>query len=106
NWSAYSGTNTNWYTDAAGTTNAGTTPTAGNTVLFSTTNAMGPTITSALGSAFTINDLQFSSSPGGVTTVTLAPGTTQAFPQPLTLAPTASSVGITVPSNAGSVSIT
>ncbi len=104
-WSALgaSGATTNWTTDAAGTTIAGYNPTVGNTVIFSAANALGSVFSTTLDNNYTINDLQFTASPSGVTAVNIAAGPLN--PGSLTLAPTSSSTGINVASNAGTVTI-
>ncbi|MFY7874518.1 MAG: autotransporter-associated beta strand repeat-containing protein, partial [Pirellula sp.] len=107
-WSAVSGSNTNWFADAAGSTNAQSNPGAGNTVRFSSINAAssGGVITTTLDNNFTVKNLIFGSDPNGVTSVTIAGGSTPALAQGiLSIAPTSSSDGIAVGSNAGSVTI-
>lgn len=105
-WSTFNGANTNWYTDAAGTTNAGYNPGSGNTVIFSSSNAGGPAIATKLDNLFFINDLQFSSSPAGVTSVAIAPGLTPSVtPGVLTIAPSSATAGITLPANVGVATI-
>jgi len=98
---------TNWYTDAAGTVNALYTPMAASTVIFSTTNAAGPTVTTTVDSAVTINDLQFSNAPAGVTAVTINPGTNPltGLAGSLSIAPANAAAGITVPSGSGVINI-
>jgi autotransporter-associated beta strand protein len=102
-WSAFESTNTNWTTDAAGAINASYNPTTGNSVIFSAANAPGPAVVTTLDNNFAVNDLQFTSSPAGVTTTTIAPGTT--FFGSLTVAPSSSAAGIRVAANAGAVTI-
>ncbi|OYV04376.1 MAG: hypothetical protein CFE26_17225, partial [Verrucomicrobiales bacterium VVV1] len=107
-WSAISGSNTNWFTDAAGTTNAQYNPGAGNTVNFSTVNATNTVgvITTTLDNNFTVKNLLFGGDPNGVTSVTIAPGVTPAGALGiLAIAPTSSSDGLNVGSNAGSITI-
>ena len=107
-WSALSGANTNWYTDAAGGTNAQANPGAGNTVNFSTVNTTNTAgvITTTLDNNFTVKNIVFGSDPNGVTAVTIAGGLTPALvPGVLAIAPTPSADGITVGANAGSVTI-
>ena len=105
-WSTISGVNTNWYSDAAGSTNAQASPGVANTVNFSTTNATGPTISSTLDNNFTVNNVLFGSSPTGVTAVTIAAGLTPALlPGILTVAPSSSADGLSVASNAGNITI-
>ena len=103
-WSAITGggSNTNWATNATGTVDRNAGPGADSTVYFSTANATGPAITTTLDTDFTINDLKFTSSPVGVTTVTIAPGNPTGN---LTIAPSVSAAGIDVPDNVGAVTI-
>lgn len=107
-WSAFSGSNSNWYSNGAGTTNAQANPAGGDTVNFSTVNAVtsGGTITTTLDNNFTVNDLVFGSDPNGVNSVTIAGGVAPgAVPGVLTIAPGASGDGVNVGSNAGNVTI-
>lgn len=107
-WSALNGSSTNWYSEAAGTTNAQASPGAGDTVNFSTVNATisGGIITTTLDNNYTVNDLVFGGDPNGVTSVTIAAGTTPAgVPGVLAIAPSVSTDGVNVGSNAGSVTI-
>jgi autotransporter-associated beta strand protein len=107
-WSTISGSDTNWYSDAAGSTNAQANPSAGNTVNFSTVNAvsLGGVITTTLDNNFTVKNLLFGSDPNGVNAVNIAGGTTPGgVSGVLTIAPTPSADGITVGANAGSVTI-
>lgn len=107
-WSALSGSNSNWFTTAAGTTNASANPGAGDTVNFSTVNASNTVgvITTTLDNNFTVNDLVFGSDPNGVTSVTIAGGLTPSgVPGTLAIAPSVSTDGINVGNNAGAVTI-
>lgn len=107
-WSAFNGSNTNWFSDAAGSTNAQANPGAGDTVNFSTVNATntGGVITTSLDNNFTVNDLVFGNNPNGVSSVTIAGGTTPAGSAGvLAIAPGVSSDGIVVGSNAGNVTL-
>lgn len=107
-WSAFNGLNTNWSSDGAGSTNALANPGAGNTVNFSTVNAtnLAGIITTTLDNNFTVNDLIFGNNPNGVTSVTVAGGTTPAgVPGVLAIAPTLPTDGIVVGANAGNVTI-
>jgi fibronectin-binding autotransporter adhesin len=103
NWSTFNTGNTNWTTDLAGNTNAGAAPGALNTVIFSSSAASGPAISTALNANFTVNDLKFTANPTGVTSVTIAAGTIT--PGSLTIAPSNSAVGIDVADNAGAIAI-
>lgn len=100
-WSAFSSGNTNWTTDLAGTINAHGTPGAANSVIFSAQNAAGPSIATTLDGLFTINDLQFTANPTGVTDITIAAGTGGG----LTIAPSLVTAGISVADNAGAITI-
>ena len=107
-WSAVNGVNTNWFTDSAGATNAQANPGAGDTVIFSTANAVNNVgaITTTLDNLFTVNKIIFGNNPNGVSSVTVAPGITPAAaPGVLTVAPSVSSDGIAVGANAGNVVI-
>lgn len=97
-----SGIDTNWTINSDGSTNAQGTPGYLTTVVYSTsTNAQGASITSNLNGSYTIDSLQFTASPSGVTSVTLAPGTGGT----LTIAPASSSDGISVAASAGNITI-
>ncbi len=102
-WMGNSGLSTNFTTDAAGTINASGTPGAASTVIFSAQNVTGPVISTTLDASFTVNDLKFTSNPSGVTAVTIAAGTPST--NSLTIAPSVSTVGIDVASNAGAITI-
>ena len=102
-WAAVSGANTNFTSDLAGTVNANGTPGTASTVIFSATSATGPAISTTLDGNLAINDLKFTSNPGGVTSVTIAPGTPST--NTLTIAPAAGMDGIDVADNAGAVTI-
>jgi fibronectin-binding autotransporter adhesin len=93
---------TNWSTDPGGSTNATDIPGTAHTVVFSATNATGPAISTTLDADFTIDSLQFTSAPTGVTSVTIAEGTAGSE---LTLAPSSTVGGIEVQDNAGTVTI-
>jgi autotransporter-associated beta strand protein len=103
NWSNYSGGNTNWTTDLAGSVNANATPGALNTVIFSSSTATGPAISTTLNANFAVNDLKFTSNPIGITGVTIAAGTPST--SSLTIAPSSSAVGIDIADNAGAISV-
>jgi len=93
--------NTNWASDLAGTTDNGSVPIATDTLVFSTTNASGPTISTTLDGNFTVDSLQFTANPSGVTSVAIDQGSSGT----LTLAPVSSNNGISVATNAGAISI-
>src|SRR5205823_9176976 len=74
-WNTVNSGATNWYSDAAGTTNTGF-PGSGTNVTFSTTNVNTSNLSTILGQDFTINSLTFlsGSTPvtiGGLNTLTL-----------------------------------
>lgn len=92
---------TNWATDAAGTTNATDTPSSLHTVVFSASSLAGPAISTTLDGDYTIDSLQFTGTPSGVTSVTIARGASGT----LTLAPVSTVGGIEVQNNAGTVTI-
>ena len=101
-WSTDSGPgDTNWAADLAGTTDLGALPGTADTLVFSATNATGPTITTTLDGNFTVDSLRFRSDPANVTSVAINQGTLGA----LTLAPISSNNGITVGDNAGAITI-
>jgi len=92
---------TNWSTDAAGLANSTDVPNSTHTVIFSATSLAGPTITSTVDAAFTIDALQFLAAPAGVTAVNLG----QSGAGALTVAPATSSAGIFVDTNAGTATL-
>lgn len=92
---------TNWATNPEGNTNYTTVPTTTDTVIFSATNATGPTITTTLDGNYTIDGLQFIAAPTGVTAVTINQGSSGT----LTLAPSSTSGGILVGANGGNITI-
>lgn len=102
-WSGYNAGITNWTTDAAGTINAGGNPGANHSVIFSSSAATGPAITTTLDGNYFIRDLTFTAAPTGVTSVTIAPGLNSS--NALTLTPTTDATGIQVQDNAGNVTI-
>ncbi len=100
-WSNYNGGNTNWV-DLGGT-EFGSTPGVGNIVIFSNASASGPSISTTLDSDVTIDSLQFTASPVGVTAVTIASGLPST--SSLTITPASVSNGIDVAANAGTVTL-
>jgi autotransporter-associated beta strand protein len=97
--------NTNWSSDAAGTIDPGVAPGAGDTVIFSASNAPlngSSAISTTLDGNRNIDSLQFLSIPTGVTGVTIAQGSGGS----LTIAPVTSTNGILVAANAGLINIT
>ena len=106
-WSSldYGNYDTNFTTDAAGTNNAKGFPGIANNLIFSATSgAATSAYVTTLDGDFTVGTLRFTSTPTGITSVTIAQGgpeTTTA----LTIAPGSSSTGITIEDNAGSILI-
>lgn len=95
--------NSNFTTDAAGTVNAKGTPGSGNRVIFSASPAASGQISTTLDGNFVIQDLHFTSSPAGVTSVAIAPGSVAS--NSLTITPSVNTDGIDVAANAGAVTI-
>lgn len=103
-WMGNAGFATNFTSDVAGTINTNGTPGAASTVIFSTSNSLqGPVVSTTLDADFTINDIQFTSDPSGVTSVIIASGTPST--SSLTITPSSSTVGILVGANAGDITI-
>ncbi len=102
-WSQLSGGNSNFSTDLAGTLDPGASPGTANTVIFSSSAASGPAITTTLDNPYAVNALKFTAQPAGVTSVSIAPGASPAYA--LTLAPASAADGIDVADNAGAVTI-
>jgi autotransporter-associated beta strand protein len=106
-WSTFNLGNTNW-ADAAGV-EIGSTPGPLDTVIFSATSSAsatlpaGPIITTTLDGNFTVNDIVFngatSTAAAGGASVRIAAGSPAS--STLTIAPSSSTTGITVPDNAG-----
>mgnify|MGYP007028597594 CR=1 FL=1 len=92
---------TSWSDDAAGTVPSTVLPGLTETLNFSTANAVGPAVATTLDAAFTVDSLIFTSTPTGVTSFTVAPGTGGA----LTIYPGSSNNGIEVQANAGAITI-
>ncbi len=102
-WSAFSGTSSNWSKDLAGTINAGANPAGNSTVIFSASSAVGPTFATTLEANYTVNDIQFTAVPTGVSSTSIAAGL---FPgNSLTIAPSAATAGLTLAQGAGAVTI-
>lgn len=98
-WAALNGSlESNFTTDAAGTTNAMGLPSAGQSVVFSATGVSGTSLTTTLDSAVSIRDLTFNNTVGAgpLGTITVAAGSGGT----LTLTPTASTAGIVVETGA------
>jgi len=95
------GTLASWSDDSAGSTPSTVLPGLTETLNFSTVNAAGPIIATTLDRAFTVDSLIFSSTPTGVTSFTVAPGTGGT----LAIYPGSSNNGIEVQSNAGAITI-
>ena len=106
NWNTLNGSLQSNWTDATGTVNSQAMPGYANTAIFSASGQSGTTIATTLGMNVTINDLQFNSAVGRgpVSSITIASGANAA--NTLTIAPSSSSVGITVQTGApASISI-
>ena len=106
-WGGLSAATTNWTTDAAGMINAGYAPAAGNTVFFSGAGAVGPAIALTIDGNYTVNDLQFTAAPAGVTSVSISVPADRLNTNPttLTIAPAVATTGITLAQGAGAVTI-
>ena len=100
-WSANSSADTNWASDLAGTTDLGALPVATDTLVFAATSAVGPTFTTTLDGNFTADSLKFTANPVGVTAVAVNQGSSGT----LTLTPASANNGISVPADAGAISI-
>ena len=100
-WSANNAGDTNWASDLAGTTDLGALPIATDTLVFSATSAVGPTFTTTLDGNFTADSLKFTANPSGVTAVAVNQGTSGT----LTLTPASANNGISVPADAGAITI-
>ena len=103
-WAALNGADpftTNWAVDAAGISDLGALPVAADTLVFSATNATGPTISTTLDGNFTVDSLQFTGNPPGVNAVTIAQGASGT----LTISPVSANNGLSVAANAGAVAI-
>jgi autotransporter-associated beta strand protein len=104
-WSTLGAAPANWTTDVAGNTDALAVPGVADTVIFSSNPVAGAAVTTTLDGNFTIDGLQFRDNGNGVpvTSVTINPGIST--PGTLTLAPSSTSGGIEVATNAGAVTI-
>ena len=91
----------NWSEDLAGLTPASAVPAITDTLIFSTANVTGPAVATTLDAALTVDSLVFTSTPTGVTSVTVAPGTGGT----LAVYPGSSNNGIEVQANAGAILI-
>jgi autotransporter-associated beta strand protein len=102
-WSTLAGgTGSNWATMADGSNDYAATPVAADTVIFSAGSLSGGALSTTLDGSFTIEGLQFLNATSSVTTsVLIAAGTGGS----LTLAPSSTSGGISVGTNAGTVTI-
>ncbi len=103
-WTTLGSAPANWTTDAGGITDALSIPVSADTVYFSATGApfsSGTVIDTTLDAAFTVDSLQFTNVPTGVTAVSIAAGTGGT----LTLTPASTSGGIRVLSGGGNASI-
>lgn len=100
-WSQNTTGSTNWASGVSGATDLGALPLATDTLVFSTTNATGPAITTTLDGNFTADSLQFTANPANVTAVTVNQGTSGT----LAINPASPNNGISVATNAGAVTI-
>ena len=100
-WSENLSAATNWTSDLAGSTDLGALPVATDTLVFSSTGAVGTALVTTLDGNFTADSLRFTANPSGVASVAINQGTSGT----LTLAPASSNNGITVASNAGAITI-
>ncbi len=100
-WSANAAADTNWASDLAGSTDLGALPLATDTLVFSASSAVGPTLTTTLDGNFAADSLKFTTNPVGVTAVTINQGTSGT----LTLSPASANNGISVPADAGAITI-
>jgi len=104
-WSSlnYANYDTNFTTDSAGTTNAKGFPGIANKLIFSATPGAATTAyVTTLDGNFTVGSLQFSSTPTGITSVTIAQGGPE-LTTALTISPASSADGITIDDNAGAI---
>jgi autotransporter-associated beta strand protein len=97
-WTTYNAANTNWTNALTGGADSGVTPGSQTTVVFSATEATGPSISTTLDGNVTIKNLQFTSNPSGVTAVSIGSGTFGS----LTIG---NAIGIDVAANAGVITI-
>ena len=100
-WSANAAADTNWASDLAGATDLGALPVATDTLVFAATSAVGPTISTTLDGNFTADSLKFTTNPVGVTAVAINQGASGT----LTLSPASANNGISVPADAGAITI-
>jgi autotransporter-associated beta strand protein len=100
-WSANNAGDTNWASDLAGSTDLAALPIATDTLVFSATSAVGPTFTTTLDGSFAADSLKFTANPVGVTAVAVNQGTSGI----LTLTPASANNGISVPADAGAITI-
>ena len=100
-WSANNAGDTNWASDLVGTTDLGALPVSTDTLVFSSSGATGTTITTTLDGDRTADSLKFTTNPTGVTAVAVNQGTSGT----LTLTPASANNGISVPTDAGAITI-
>jgi autotransporter-associated beta strand protein len=104
-WSSlnYANYDTNFSTDSAGTTNAKGFPGIANKLIFSATPGAATTAyVTTLDGNFTVGSLQFTSTPTGITSVTIAQGGPE-LTTALTISPASAADGITIDDNAGAI---
>ena len=100
-WSSNVAGDTNWASDLAGTTDLAALPIATDTLVFASSGATGPTYVTTLDGSFTADSLKFTTNPTGVTAVAVNQGTSGT----LTLTPASANNGISVPADAGAITI-
>jgi len=100
-WSSNNATDTNWASDLAGSTDLAALPIATDTLVFAATSAVGTTFTTTLDGNFTADSLKFTANPVGVTAVAVNQGSSGT----LTLTPASANNGISVPADAGTITI-
>jgi autotransporter-associated beta strand protein len=100
-WSSNNASDTNWASDLAGLTDLGALPIATDTLVFSSSGAVGTTFTTTLDGSFTADSLKFTDNPVGVTAVSINQGSSGT----LTLSPASANNGISVPANVGAITI-
>ena len=100
-WLDYRGGDTNWVNAVTGGTDDEILPGALTTVVFGATEASAGVISTTLDGDVTVKHLQFTSNPVGVTSATIAQGTSGT----LTIGPAANTFGIDVGDNAGAITI-
>ena len=103
-WNTLGASPANWTSDASGIVDSAHTPLSTETVIFSALGAptVTNTITTTLDAAFTIDSLQFTNVPAGITSVTINPGSGGS----LNITPLSASGGIRIFAGGGNAAIT